>query len=137
LGLGPDLTPGPRTFRTGPEQTTTITLPDGSKVTLDEGTVLRADETRRERRLELVEGRAFFRVAKDASRPFVVRARGKTITALGTAFDVSLEAEQVEVTLVEGRVKVEAPVAVPLSAAAPRAALAVQSTELTPGARLT
>jgi transmembrane sensor len=94
-------------FRTGVGQTTTISLDDGTVVTLDTGTVLRARETGRARRVTLDKGRAFFRVAKDASRPFVVTASGKTITAVGTAFDVRLDPGQLQVTLVEGRVAVE------------------------------
>ena len=137
VGRQPDLTPGPRTFSTGQGQTSTITLPDGSKVTLDADTVLRANETQATRRLELVRGRAFFRVAKDPSRPFVVAAKGKTITALGTAFDVRLEPKGVQVTLVEGRVKVEAavPVGRPMGPL-PQGAPAMQSTEMLPGAQL-
>ncbi|HEX5776937.1 MAG TPA: FecR domain-containing protein, partial [Caulobacteraceae bacterium] len=122
---------GPRTFSTSPGQTSTISLPDGSKVTLDADTVLRTRETADRRSLELVRGRAFFRVAKDPKRPFVVAARNKTVTAIGTAFDVSLEPHGVQVTLLEGKVKVDAPVA-----AAPLAAPRVQSTEMSAGSRL-
>ncbi|HEX6858585.1 MAG TPA: FecR domain-containing protein [Caulobacteraceae bacterium] len=123
------LTPGPRTFSTSDGQTSTITLPDGSKVTLDEETVVRAHETKDRRSLDLVRGRAFFRVAKDPSRPFVVAAGDKTVTALGTAFDVSLRDGGVKVTLLEGKVKV----ATPTTPLAPRK---VQSTEMTPGSQL-
>jgi transmembrane sensor len=45
-------------------------------------------------------------VAKDPTRPFVVTAANHTVTALGTAFDVKLETDKVQVTLVEGRVAV-------------------------------
>jgi transmembrane sensor len=134
LNDGSGLMPGPRTFRTEAGQTSTITLPDGSKVTLDADTVLRADETARTRKLELLQGRAFFRVAKDPSRPFVVTARDKTVTALGTAFDVRLTGAQVQVTLVEGKVRVEAPV--PVAGAAPLAPVRKQSTEMTAGSQL-
>ena len=113
------LTPGPRTFSTSPGQTTTITLPDGSKVTLDADTVVRAHETRARRSLDLIKGRAFFRVAKDPSRPFVVAARDKTVTAVGTAFDVALQPNGVRVTLLEGKVKVDAPAAAPSPLAPP------------------
>jgi transmembrane sensor len=123
---------GPRTFSTSLGQTSTISLPDGSKVTLDADTVLRARETADRRSLELVKGRAFFRVAKDPRRPFVVAARGKTVTAIGTAFDVSLERHGVQVTLLEGKVKVDAPV----PAAAPLAPRRAQSTEMTAGSQL-
>jgi len=127
------LTPGPRTFSTSPGQTTTITLPDGSKVTLDADTVVRAHETPSRRSLDLVRGRAFFRVAKDPSRPFVVAARDKTVTAVGTAFDVSLQSNGVKVTLLEGKVKVDARE----PALSPLAPARHQSTEMTAGSQLT
>jgi transmembrane sensor len=127
------LTPGPRTFSTSPGQTTTITLPDGSKVTLDADTVVRAHETRARRSLDLIKGRAFFRVAKDPSRPFVVAARDKTVTAVGTAFDVALRPDGVKVTLLEGKVKVDAASAAP----SPLSPLRHQSTEMTAGSQLT
>ena len=96
-------------FRTGIGQRTTVTLADGSVVTLDADTVLRTRESGRERRMYLDRGRALFRVAKDPSRPFVVQAAGRTITALGTVFDVSVGPDAFEVTLVEGKVRVEQP----------------------------
>jgi len=98
-----------QTFRTGVGQRTTVTLSDGSVVTLDTDTVLRTNDAGRERRMYLDRGRAFFKVAKDPTRPFVVAAAGRTVTALGTAFDVRVGPGQFEVTLVEGKVRVEQP----------------------------
>ncbi|HEX6860794.1 MAG TPA: FecR domain-containing protein [Caulobacteraceae bacterium] len=100
-----------QTFKTGIGQRTTVTLADGSVVTLDTDTVLRTDDRGRERRMYLDKGRAFFRVAKDPTRPFVVTAAGRTVTALGTAFDVRVDGG-FEVTLVEGKVRVEQPGAI-------------------------
>jgi transmembrane sensor len=90
----------------------------------------RADEGRRLVFLE--RGQAYFRVAKDPDHPFVVTAAGRTVTALGTAFDVRVDAGRFEVTLVEGRVRVEAP----LAPAAGGKAVSLQATELTAGAQL-
>ena len=98
-----------QTFRTGVGQRTTVTLSDGSVVTLDTDTLLRTNDAGRERRMYLDRGRAFFRVAKDPSRPFIVAAAGRTVTALGTAFDVRVGPGEFEVTLVEGKVRVEQP----------------------------
>jgi len=128
---------GPRTFSTSTGQTSTISLPDGSKVTLDADTILRARQTDERRSLELVRGRAFFRVAKDPNRPFVVAARDKTVTAVGTAFDVALRPDGVRVTLLEGKVKVDAPAQPPAVATLPTApAPRLQSTEMTAGSQL-
>jgi transmembrane sensor len=96
-------------FRTGIGQTTTATLFDGSVVTLDTNSALVAREIGGIRLIELQKGQAFFKVAKDKTRPFKVVAAGKTVTATGTAFSVRAEPELFQVTLVEGSVVVEAP----------------------------
>ncbi len=46
-------------------------------------------------------------VFQDKTRPFVVIAGDRKITALGTAFDVRLERREVRVTLVEGKVAID------------------------------
>jgi len=128
-----------QTFRTGVGQTATVRLRDGSVVTLDTDTVLRARLTEDRRSIRLSRGQAFFKVAKDASRPFVVAAGDKLVTATGTAFTVRVEKEQVEVTLVEGRVRVEEaprPVRAPAPLTASRAAPPVESTDMNPGSKL-
>ena len=89
----------------------TVTLPDGSSVTLDTGTVLRWRFSASARRLALLRGRARFAVAHDPSRPFVVSAGGGRVTAHGTLFDVSLaSARTVSVTLLQGVVEVDSAV---------------------------
>ncbi len=95
-----------QTFSTGVGQMTTMTLPDGSVVTLDADTVLRMREGAGERVVTMEKGRAFFRVARDPARPFSVVAAGKKVTAQGTAFDVRLTNDCFELVLVEGKVKV-------------------------------
>lgn len=89
-----------------------LILPDGSKVTLNTASAVRADYSGRERRVTLVRGQAFFDVAKDPTRPFVVAAGSRQVIAVGTVFDVRLQDRQVRVTLIEGKVRV-------LAAAAP------------------
>ena len=100
-------TPDDQVLSTGVGQTTTAVLKDGSTLVLDSDTLLRATETGRQRTIHLERGGAFFKVAKDPSRPFVVVAGGKTITALGTAFEARLASGKLDVTLVEGKVRVE------------------------------
>uniref|UniRef100_UPI0035CB8893 FecR family protein n=1 Tax=uncultured Sphingomonas sp. TaxID=158754 RepID=UPI0035CB8893 len=102
---------GGETFRTGNGQRTIATLIDGSVVTLDAESELRVVEMGARRRLQLVRGRAFFEVAKDKAHPFLVEAMRKTIRAVGTKFDVRVDADdKVTVTLVEGKVAVDQPV---------------------------
>jgi transmembrane sensor len=126
--------PQEQIFSTGVGQTATVTLSDGSVVTLDTGTRLRAREVARRRLIWLDRGQAFFKVAHDPSRPFVVTAGRRTITALGTAFNVRLDRGRLEVILTEGRVRVEAarPLIPPVLAPARQSPVA----ELSPGSAL-
>lgn len=84
----------------------TLMLSDGSRVTLDALTVMRVRYTPGVRAIDLVAGRAYFEVAKDAGRPMRVRAGPRTVTALGTAFSVRREPRETTVVLAEGKVSV-------------------------------
>ncbi|HWK36048.1 FecR family protein [Sphingomonas sp.] len=101
-----------------PDERTRVTLADGSVVTLDAGARLSARLGRTRRDVTLLAGRALFHVAKDRQRPFVVKAGDRTITALGTVFDVRLSSRELRVTLAEGAVAVR-PVA-PVAGAMPQ-----------------
>lgn len=82
-------------------------LADGSTATLNtDSSVAVVFRPSGERRLELVRGQAFFKVAHDRARPFVVVAGRQTVTALGTQFEVRADAQSLRVVLVEGRVSV-------------------------------
>ena len=94
------------TLRTAIGEQRTVTLSDGSRVSLDANTEVKVAFSPALRLAEVVEGRAHFEVAKDRARPMKVRAGRRTVTALGTAFTVECEGERVVVTLVEGRVAV-------------------------------
>ncbi len=85
-------------------------LDDGSEIQMNENTKLDVLFTSAERRVRLERGEAFFTVAKDASRPFVVEVHGIDVSAIGTAFNVRMDerAETFEVLVAEGRVKVDA-----------------------------
>lgn len=85
-----------------------VRLSDGTVATLDTDSVVRAWSVRKARYVELTRGRARFHVAKDSARPFSVLANGKSVTALGTDFDVYLRPNNLRVTLVEGRLRVKA-----------------------------
>lgn len=96
---------GVRTISTGTGQMTTMTLPDGTLVTMDGGTILKMRETADQRLVTMERGRAFFRVAGD-KRPFSVIAAGKRATAARGAFDVNLANNCFDLTLVDGKVRV-------------------------------
>ncbi|EDY81567.1 sigma factor regulatory protein, FecR/PupR family [Verrucomicrobiia bacterium DG1235] len=79
-------------------------LEDGSVVELNRGAQVSLRFSKEKRLVDLLSGEAHFTVAKDESRPFVVRARGTVVQAVGTAFNVSLSLDEVEVLVTEGRV---------------------------------
>ena len=83
-------------------------LPDGSVVELNQGAALKVNYSTEFRRVELVSSEAHFNVAKDKSRPFIVSVRGIEIRAVGTAFNVHLKDESVQVIVTEGRVELSA-----------------------------
>ncbi|MGN0213992.1 MAG: FecR family protein [Muribaculaceae bacterium] len=84
-----------------------ITLPDGSRVWVNAGSkITYASAFGNERRVTL-EGEAFFEVATDSVRPFIVKAGKMNVKALGTKFNVyNYASEPLVVSLVEGKVKV-------------------------------
>ncbi|WGU39315.1 MULTISPECIES: FecR domain-containing protein [unclassified Phenylobacterium] len=83
-----------------------VTLQDGSRVTLSTDTEVRLTDWNKQRSLTLVRGEAYFEVAKNPDKPFVVSAEGRTVTALGTAFDVRVDPGEWSVSLIEGKVRV-------------------------------
>lgn len=85
----------------------TVSLPDGSRLTLNTDSRLRVDLDQQERHVGLRQGEAFFEVAKDPARPFVVEAGDKRVIAVGTAFSVRRSGDDVQVVVSEGRVRVE------------------------------
>lgn len=82
-----------------------IGLPDGSRVQLNTDSAVSISYSRQERRIELTRGEAHFAVARNRQRPFVVSAAGVRVRAVGTAFDVRLREQAVEVLVTEGRVR--------------------------------
>jgi transmembrane sensor len=83
-----------------------ITLADDSVVELNSRSRLRTHFTEQFRTVELLEGEAIFRVAKNPHRPFRVRTGFATIEAVGTAFNVQAREARTVVTVLEGRVRV-------------------------------
>jgi transmembrane sensor len=80
-------------------------LEDGSVAELKEGAEVEVHYSAAQRRLTLLRGEARFIVQKDAGRPFLVDAGGVAVRAVGTAFNVSLLRQTVEVVVTEGQIK--------------------------------
>jgi transmembrane sensor len=85
-----------------------VELPDGSKVWLNSASSLRfpAVFSDSQRLVELT-GEAYFEVAKDKARPFIVKTASQSVEVLGTHFNVNAYIDEPEVTttLMEGMVK--------------------------------
>ncbi|HWB50395.1 MAG TPA: FecR family protein [Stellaceae bacterium] len=93
-------------YHTAVAQRQSLTLPDGSDVELASDTALSLAFDDAKRRVVLHRGEAFFTVAPDVRRPFVVAAGGGETKALGTAFDVKWVGNAVNVAVVEHAVLV-------------------------------
>ena len=91
---------------TGAGEMTTLTLGDGSSIRLGPQSKLRLSEVE-DRRVAWLEGRAFFGIQADSTRPFVVRTAGGDAQVLGTRFEVRTE-EEFRVLVVDGNVAVSA-----------------------------
>lgn len=94
-------------YETAKGEMRTLTLADGSKVTLNTASQIHVTLAPERRVIHLVRGQALFEVAHDPDRPFVVEARNRRVTALGTVFEVRLDADRMEVALIKGRVAVD------------------------------
>lgn len=86
-----------------------LLLPDGSKVWLNAASSIRFPTAfaGNNRKVEIT-GEAYFEIAQNAARPFIVESNGMNVTVLGTHFNVNAYRDNtnMKVTLVEGRVKV-------------------------------
>ncbi|WP_441235453.1 FecR family protein [Bradyrhizobium sp. 930_D9_N1_4] len=94
---------------TAKAETRRVELPDGSIATLGPVSALALDFNAVARRLELLSGMAFFEVAREAQRPFVVAAQNLTSTARDAAFEVFDDAGVLSVSVERGAVELRAP----------------------------
>jgi transmembrane sensor len=92
-------------YFSAPGQLRTVTLADGSEVTLDGDSALDVSVTDSARNVHLRRGAAFFKV-RHTGQAFVVHADTGEVTVLGTRFEVRREAHGTAVTVEEGRVAV-------------------------------
>lgn len=89
-------------------QTFTVTLSDGTKVSMNAGSSLKypVQFIAGHNREVTLDGEAFFEVTKDKAHPFIVKTRGVDVKVLGTKFNVSSYREDLDINtvLVEGSV---------------------------------
>jgi transmembrane sensor len=99
----------PRDLATKTAERQSIALDDGSRVELNARTALSVDFRNDERRVKLAHGEAWFSVAKNPARPFVVETAAGVVRVTGTEFNVRVaHAERLEVTVLAGTVHVRA-----------------------------
>lgn len=80
---------------------------DGSRVELNTATVLRTTSSDRVRHVELVEGEAYFDIARNEALPFIVDAGNTRVTVLGTEFSIHRTPGGIELMVLEGSVRLE------------------------------
>ena len=88
-------------------ETRILSLPDGSSMKLGGATSAAIAFDQKQRTVTLSSGQALFRVAHDGRRPFVVKTKGGSATAVGTAFNIHRGLAGTTVTVIDGKVKVE------------------------------
>ncbi len=95
-------------YTTGENQTHQIELADGTKILLNQLSSLTVEEDfgKNQRNVSL-SGQAFFEVAHDRTKPFVVKSQGSFTEVLGTSFEINgrPELQFVQVNLLEGKVR--------------------------------
>jgi transmembrane sensor len=101
---------GSGAYSTGVGEQQMVVLDDGTRMSLNTSTRVQVKMGAAQRAVHVQGGEALFEVARDAQRPFVVRAATREVVALGTVFSVRLtpagSGEALAVTLIEGQVSV-------------------------------
>lgn len=93
-------------------QIQSVELPEGSKVTVNSNTTLTYPKKFENNRREVaLSGEAYFEVAEDPQRPFIINAGEVIVEVLGTSFNVKAYEDQdaIEVTVSTGKVAVYTP----------------------------
>jgi len=94
-------------FHTAKGERKTISLSDGSTITLNTDTAVHVAYDQEHRIMQLKRGQALFEVARNKAWPFIVQVGDRQVTALGTVFQVSIDIDRVKVILVQGKVVVD------------------------------
>jgi transmembrane sensor len=92
-------------YRTSTGERQVVQLSDRSIVTLNTRSAISEEFDATSRRVHLLKGEAFFQVAHDAEKAFVVDSRHITMRAVGTEFLVREELDGIRVTVIEGTVE--------------------------------
>ncbi|MCG5239955.1 FecR family protein [Azospirillum doebereinerae] len=93
--------------RTGTAEVQSFQLADGTTVRMAPESAIGVDFTGNRRQIRLLKGEAFFEVAQDPARPFVVAACDLETTDIGTSFGVRIDHSAAEVSVRDGIVQVD------------------------------
>ncbi|MEM8935880.1 MAG: FecR domain-containing protein [Pseudomonadota bacterium] len=92
----------PEIYKTAVGEYQTVSLSDGTSVSLNTASQIEVDFNDEERRVRMIEGEALFDVASNPKRPFVVYSDNAVAEAVGTSFVVRLRNTLTELAVVEG-----------------------------------
>lgn len=87
-------------------QTKTVELTDGSVITLNSGSLVSVDFDKFRRYITLERGEAYFDVVHDNKRPFTVNLGARSVTVLGTKFNLRRSLNEFTLAVTEGKVAV-------------------------------
>jgi len=82
-----------------------LPMSDGSIATINTDSAIKVSMTHARRVVDLVRGEAWFKVAHNKKRPFIVMAGDARVQAVGTAFSVRRLGTQTQIQVTEGTVK--------------------------------
>lgn len=113
-GILPPLFPGLMTrldsdYRTGTAELQSVRLGDGTLVRLAPESAIGVAFTAERRQVRLLKGEAFFEIAQEARRPFVVATGTLETTDIGTSFGVRMDGAGAEVSVRDGIVRIDGP----------------------------
>ena len=97
----------PLPFATGIGERRDLALADGSQIRLNTATMVAVDMSGGARRVRLQAGEAFFDVAPDRTRPFIVDVGDQRVEVVGTAFNIIRHQGLIAVTVARGLVNVK------------------------------
>ena len=104
-----EFAPAQKTYASALGDRKILTLRDGSRIELNTNTVLRVAQSGQGRKVWLDKGEAYFDIRHDAANPFVVEIGKHRVTDLGTKFVIRESGQRVDVALLEGRARIDAP----------------------------
>jgi transmembrane sensor len=99
------LVTAPNRYHTDLGETRQVPLSDGSVVAMNTQSAVEVSMHRNAREVTLTRGEAWFKVAHDKTRPFVVSAGRIRVRAVGTAFSVARHDDGADVQVTEGVVE--------------------------------